>query len=104
MSMDVIDAAVQKLADDRADQLSKLINDQLQELGGDQTLDYILLNRKVVDSGIKFGLGVLEGPFVRKVQQCGWMYNTTAGNSSRRCSTATSRSSTSPRCGTSTPT
>lgn len=79
MSMELIDAAVQKLADQRAEQLSKLINDQLQELGGNQTLDYILLNRKVVDSGIKFGLGVLEGPFVRKVQQCGWMYNTGAG-------------------------
>jgi hypothetical protein len=79
MSMDLIDAAVQRLADERATQLTKLIKDQLQELGGDQTLDYILLNRKVIDSGIKFGLGVLEGPFVRKVQQCGWMYNTTAG-------------------------
>jgi hypothetical protein len=73
MSMEIIDAAVQRLADRRAAELSNLIDDQLQELGGDQTLDYILLNRKVIDSGIKFGLGVLEGPYVRKEQQCGWV-------------------------------
>lgn len=73
MTMELIEAAVQRLADQRAEQLSKLIDDQLQELGGDQTLDFILLNRKVAESGIRYGLGVLEGPYVRKEEQCGWM-------------------------------
>jgi hypothetical protein len=67
--------AVQQLADERGRQLTKLIDDQLEELGGDQTLDYVSLNRKVIDSGIKFGLGVLEGPFVRTEQKCGWSYD-----------------------------
>ena len=70
---EMLDAAIQKLADKRAADLSKLIDDQLQEIGGDQTLDVIQLDRKVAQSGIMYGLGVLEGPYVRKVQQCAWV-------------------------------
>lgn len=69
---DLIQAAVQGLADERAEDLVRLIDDQLEELGGDQSLDYVGLNRKVLDSGIKFGIGVLEGPFVREIEQAGW--------------------------------
>jgi hypothetical protein len=76
---EIVDMAVQQLADSRAEQLTKLIDDQLEELGGDQTLDYVLLNRKVIDSGIKFGLGLLEGPFVRTEQKCGWAYQSQSG-------------------------
>ena len=70
---DMVQAAVQKLADERAEALSKFIDDQLQELGGDQTMDYIALNRAVAGSGILYGLGVLRGPFVRKVENTGWV-------------------------------
>lgn len=72
MDEEFIDYAIQRVADKRAQQLSRLIDDQLQEIGGDQTLDYIALNRKVADSGIKYGLGVLRGPFVRRVTKVGW--------------------------------
>jgi hypothetical protein len=72
-SEEMIDAAIQRLADKRAAQLSLLIKDQLQELGGDQTLDVIQLDRKVVQSGIMYGLGVLEGPYVRTEQKTGWV-------------------------------
>jgi hypothetical protein len=68
----MIDYAVQRLADKRAAALTNLIDDQLQELGGDQTLDVIQLDRKVTQSGIMYGLGVLEGPFVRIEQKTGW--------------------------------
>jgi hypothetical protein len=71
-SEDMIDAAIQRLATKRADALSKLIDDQLQELGGDQSLDVIQLDRRVVQSGIMYGLGVLEGPYVRIEQKTGW--------------------------------
>jgi hypothetical protein len=71
-SEDMIDAAIQRLATKRAEALSKLIDDQLQELGGDQSLDVIQLDRKVVQSGIMYGLGVLEGPYVRIEQKTGW--------------------------------
>lgn len=73
MAASLIDEAVRALADKQASQLTTLIKDQLLELGGHQMLDWIALNRKVVDSGVKFGIGVLEGPYVRKVQQSGWM-------------------------------
>jgi hypothetical protein len=72
MSDDMVEAAVQRLADERATGLAKVIDDQLQEIGGDQTQDYISLNRKVVQSGILYGLGCLRGPFVRPVQSTRW--------------------------------
>lgn len=73
LTPDLIQSAVQALAEKRADQLSRLIDDQLEEIGGDQSLDYVAINRKILDSGIKFGVGVLEGPFVRTVEQTGWV-------------------------------
>lgn len=72
-SMEMVNAAVQRLADKRAAELSKLIDDQLQELGGDQTLDVIALDRKVCQSGIMYGAGYLEGPYVREEQTVGWV-------------------------------
>lgn len=78
LTQEMVDTAVRQLATDQAAQLTLLIKDQLTELGGDQTCDWIALNRKVVDSGIKYGIGVLEGPFVRKIQQSGWVVTTSA--------------------------
>lgn len=72
LSMDLLNTAIQKLADSRAAELSKLIKDQLMEIGGDQTLDYIALNRQVVFSGIQYGLGVLEGPYLREEHKVLW--------------------------------
>jgi hypothetical protein len=72
LTEDLIDWALQKMADKSAAALTKLIDDQLQEIGGDQTLDIIQLDRKVTQSGIMYGLGVLEGPYVRTVQKSGW--------------------------------
>lgn len=72
MDMQFIDAAVNRLACYRADKLSLLVDDQLQEIGGDQTLDYISLNRKVVQSGILYGVGVLRGPYVREERKTQW--------------------------------
>lgn len=72
VTMEFVDAAVQTLADKRAEKLSLIIDDQLQELGGDQTLDYVSLNRKVAQSGIWYGLGLLQGPFLRAETRTGW--------------------------------
>lgn len=69
---ELVDYAVQELADKRAAKLASLIDDQLQEIGGDQTADFVALNRKVLDSGIKYGIGVLRGPFVREIEKVGW--------------------------------
>jgi hypothetical protein len=70
--LEYIMAAVNEYAQGRAETLSKLIDDQLQELGGDQTEDYVALNRKALQSGILYGLGILRGPFVRKVPGIKW--------------------------------
>jgi hypothetical protein len=72
MDIDYVMNAVQTLADSRAVDLSRYIDDQLQELGGDQTLDYVALNRKVINSGILYGLGVLRGPYVREQHKAVW--------------------------------
>lgn len=72
VTMEFVDAAVQRLAEKRADKLSLLIDDQLTEIGGDQTLDYISLNRKVAQSGIMYGLGVMRGPYVREEKKVQW--------------------------------
>lgn len=76
---EIVDAAVQKLADRRAKDLSKLIDDQLQELGGNQSLDVIALDRKVVQSGVMYGVGVLEGPYVREEKKVGWAISQEGG-------------------------
>lgn len=72
---DILDAAVQEMADKRAEKLSKLIDDQLQEIGGDQTKDFVSLNRQVLFSGIRYGLGVMRGPFVREEPRTVWRFN-----------------------------
>lgn len=64
--------AIKTYAEKRAEDLTTLIQDQLEELGGDQTLDYIQLNRQVIKSGIIYGLGVLRGPFVRECKAVVW--------------------------------
>lgn len=73
LTQELVEEAVRRLAEKSASQLTKVILDQLLELGGDQTIDWIALNRKVCDSGIKYGIGVLEGPYVRKISVSGWM-------------------------------
>lgn len=87
-SEEMVEAAIQKLADKRAAELTRLIDDQLQEIGGDQTLDIIQLDRKVTQSGIMYGVGVLEGPYVRNEQKTGWVE---AGNGQFKPETRTIR-------------
>lgn len=65
-------AAVKTECEKRAKCLSDLIKDQFQELGGHQAMDYTALNRKVLGSGIVYGLGVLRGPFVRPQKMLWW--------------------------------
>lgn len=72
MSDALVDEAVQRLAKQRARDLEKVIDDQLTEIGGDQTLDYISLVRQVVFSGIRYGLGVLEGPYLKTEKMTVW--------------------------------
>lgn len=72
ITQELLETAVMRLAEKQAAKLALVIKDQLRELGGDQSTDWIALNRKVADSAIKYGVGVLEGPYVRKVEVSGW--------------------------------
>jgi hypothetical protein len=65
-------AAVKKAAQKRAQCVIDLIDEQFNELGGDQTEDYVTLNRRALKSGIQYGLGVLRGPFARKTKMLQW--------------------------------
>lgn len=76
---DLIKQAVNNIAQDRAEQMSVVIDDQLQELGGDQTIDYISLNRSALRSGILYGLGALVGPFARVEQTTTWQMDPYSG-------------------------
>ena len=72
LTREYVKGAIQSYCDERAKTLSDLIDDQLQEIGGDQTADYISLNRKVVRSGIQYGMGVLCGPYARRAKTVTW--------------------------------
>ena len=69
----VIELAIVEFAKERSRNLELEIEDQLQELGGGRQLDYVALSRKVLMSGIIYGMGVLKGPFARSQTQRTWV-------------------------------
>jgi uncharacterized tellurite resistance protein B-like protein len=69
---DMIEQAVMNFATGRAGALEKEIEDQLAEIGGARHLDYVALCRRVLMSGVLYGVGVLKGPFVRMQRQRTW--------------------------------
>jgi hypothetical protein len=69
---DVIEQAIRDFAQKRAARLELEVEDQLQELGGNSTVDFAHLCRQVVQSGIRYGIGVLKGPFTATQNQRTW--------------------------------
>jgi hypothetical protein len=67
-----VQEAIYQLAKERAEDMARILDDQLTEIGGDQTRDYIGLCRKVVLSGLQYGVGLLQGPFVREEKYTQW--------------------------------
>jgi hypothetical protein len=67
-----IEEAIRVFARERAKNLEREMDDQLAELGGDRMVDYVSLCRKVLMSGIIYGIGILKGPFVRMQDQRRW--------------------------------
>lgn len=76
---ETIRGATQQLAQKRADMLAQLIDDQLQEIGGDQTADYVALNHMTALSGILYGVGVVRGPMVREIPRTSWQMDPRTG-------------------------
>lgn len=73
---EVIEQAIRDFAAKRAKRLELEIEDQLDELGGTRSEDYVALCRKVLMSGIQYGMGILKGPFVQAQQQRRWTQGT----------------------------
>jgi len=69
----VIEAAIKAFATTRAENLEREIEDQLAEIGGNRNLPMVALARKVLFSGVLYGLGVLKGPFARPQKQRRWV-------------------------------
>lgn len=72
---DQIEAAIRDFASLRAANLTTEIEDQLDEIGGDRMVDYVALCRKVLMSGITYGIGILKGPFAKTQSQRRWQRN-----------------------------
>ena len=69
---EVIEQAIREFAMSRAIRLEREIEDQLQELGGSSSEDFVQLCRQVINSGIRYGMGVLKGPFTHIQNQRTW--------------------------------
>jgi hypothetical protein len=70
-----IEQAIRDFAKKRAAKMELEIEDQLQELGGSKAYDWVSLCRQVLKSGIRYGMGVLKGPFVEEQEQRHWTRN-----------------------------
>jgi hypothetical protein len=69
---EMIEQAIREFAKMRAKNLETEIEDQLTEIGGTRLVNYVALCRKVMMSGIIYGMGVLKGPFARTRVQRRW--------------------------------
>lgn len=74
---DQIEQAVRDFAKKKSERMEREIEDQLQEIGGDRSLNYVALCRKVLSSGIQYGAGILKGPFVAEEVQRTWTQDST---------------------------
>lgn len=70
---DLIEKEVRKLARVKSDRMSRTIEDQLTEM------DFVTLARRVVFSGALYGVGLLEGPFVKTQKTRKWQKDQTTG-------------------------
>lgn len=67
-----INYAICEFAKKRAKNLETQIEDQLDAMGGPTSDSYVAQCRKVLASGIKYGGGVLRGPFVQEQTERSW--------------------------------
>lgn len=72
MTDEQINQAIIAEAQKRTAAMSVEIEDQLRELGGQKELSYVMLCKKVIQHGVRYGIGVLKGPLVREEQITKW--------------------------------
>lgn len=62
LDLDTVEREVKVFADEAAKRMSKRIHDQLGDTAQYGQVDYPTLARKVIESAVKYGMGVLKGP------------------------------------------
>lgn len=72
LSNDAIRQAVAQFAATRAKNMEREIEDQLQDVGEYGATDYASLARKVVESAVKYSIGVLKGPMTIEQQSASY--------------------------------
>lgn len=74
---DVTDAVIEKMimevAKAKSERMGKVIDDQLSEI------EYVTLARRVIFSGVLYGVGLLEGPLIRREKRRRWQRNSLSG-------------------------
>jgi len=68
----MIETAIRNFAAPKAVNLEREIEDQLGSIGGDKMVDYVSLVRKVLMSGITYGMGIMKGPYARSEKHRRW--------------------------------
>lgn len=68
---DMIEAGILSLAQEKAKRMDKTIEDQLVEL------DYVTLAKRVVFSGVLYGVGILKGPMLKTEEGRTWSVDAT---------------------------
>jgi hypothetical protein len=76
---ELIEQAIRDFAKKRADNLSQEVSDQLTEIGGSRNVSYVSLCRRVMLSGIMYGVGVMKGPFTRTQLRRTWQKDEQTG-------------------------
>lgn len=72
VTIENVENEVKRFADDVAERMSTKIRDQLSDTAEYGQIDYPTLARKVIESAVKYGMGVLKGPMT--IQQQGTKY------------------------------
>lgn len=68
VDLDTVHKEIKKFADEAAEKMSRRIDDQLSDTAEYGMVDYPTLARKVIESAVKYGMGVLKGPLTIEAQ------------------------------------
>lgn len=69
----VIEKMIMEVAKAKAERMGKTIDDQLAEI------EFVTLARRVIFSGVLYGIGLLEGPLIRREKRRRWQRNGLTG-------------------------
>lgn len=80
VNIENVEKEVKKFADTVAERMSTKVRDQLSDTAEYGQIDYPTLARKVIESAVKYGMGVLKGPMTIKQQGTRYGIDQETGN------------------------